>query len=49
MLLMAREIKRTWKGFIYLCNSDPRDDSPPKVADYITKNSHTITLDTPLF
>jgi hypothetical protein len=47
----SRQILRNWKGFIFLCNIDPRIEEGVTQAtyDYITANSHIITLDTPLF
>jgi hypothetical protein len=47
----SRHITRGWKGFIFLSNSDPRDEEgvSQAMANYITANSHIVTLDTPLF
>ena len=48
---VSREVTRTWKGFIFLCNIDPREEQGvnESTARYITQNSHIITLDAPLF
>jgi hypothetical protein len=47
----SKQIIRGWKGFIFLCNSDPRTDEnvSQATADYITANSDIVTLDSPLF
>jgi len=44
-------VKRRWKGFIFLCNEDPRFEEgiSDKVRSYIDINCDTIHLDTPLF
>jgi hypothetical protein len=44
-------IHRKWKGFIFLCNEDPRyeEQVSESVRRYIDINCDTITLDTPLF
>lgn len=47
----SRSILRSWKGFIYLSNIDPRDEEGVSQAtkDYITQNSYIVTLDNKLY
>ena len=44
-------IRRQWKGFIFLCNEDPRYEEgvSPGVRNYIDINCDTVHLDMPLF
>jgi hypothetical protein len=47
----SKSLVRGWKGFIYITNVDPRTEPgvSESTANYITGNSHIITLDRPLF
>lgn len=47
----SRSILRSWKGFVYLCNTDPRDEPNVTQAtrDYITNNSIVVQLEDKLF
>jgi hypothetical protein len=44
-------VLRSWKGFIFLCNEDPREEEGVSAAvrNYININCDVITLETPLF
>ncbi len=44
-------IERSWKGFLFLCNEDPRfeDGVSAAVRNYIDVNCDVITLENPLF
>jgi hypothetical protein len=46
-----KPVTRGWKGFIYLCNVDPRTERgvSPHAAAYITENCDIITLDRKLY
>lgn len=45
----SRSIVRTWKGFIYLSNKDPRVDLSEEEIDFLNINCDFVTLDTHLF